>query len=332
MPDDRVHVAVGVIYNADKDKVLIAKRTGTQHLAGFWEFPGGKVESGESVDTALSRELFEELGIHVKKINKLIEISHDYPDKAVLLDVWSVLDWDGTLTGCEKQDIKWVSIDALTQYPFPKANKHIVSSLSLPSLYVISEENHTDKNEFLKKLEDCFSNGLKLFQLRLNPRKDILFDSLLEEIRQLSNKFGVKFILNGGPEDIQRYDIDGIHMNVKEASKYSGRPIDNKNILGVSCHDESEIIQADRLDADYIFISPVHKTKSHAQAKPLGWHRFNNLCKKTNIPVFALGGVSVEDQDAARSNGAHGIAMLSSVWQADKPGEIIKSYSKINAF
>ena len=93
--NQRTHVAVGVIYNSTKDKVLISKRSINQHLSGYWEFPGGKVEYNEDVNTALKRELFEELGITVIKAESYTSVRHDYGDKKVLLDVWKVSEWRG---------------------------------------------------------------------------------------------------------------------------------------------------------------------------------------------------------------------------------------------
>ena len=87
---DRISVAVGVIYNSSGDKVLISRRNKGQHLAGYWEFPGGKIKSNEDVRSALKRELYEELGIEIKKTRPLTLIKHDYPEKKVLLDVYVI--------------------------------------------------------------------------------------------------------------------------------------------------------------------------------------------------------------------------------------------------
>nr|WP_320167030.1 8-oxo-dGTP diphosphatase MutT [uncultured Methylophaga sp.] len=123
----QIHVAVAVI--VQQKEVLIALRKPDQHQGNLWEFPGGKVESGETVQQALTREIKEELAIDILRAEPLIEHSHDYGDKSVLLDVWWIDAFDGTPTGHEGQTIKWVDIEALDHYEFPAANKIIVTAI-----------------------------------------------------------------------------------------------------------------------------------------------------------------------------------------------------------
>lgn len=123
----RVHVAAGIIYR--DEKVLLAKRPDHLHQGGLWEFPGGKVEPGEDVSSALKRELHEELAIHVRTAKPFTCIEHDYPDKQVRLDFWLVDDFQGDERGCEGQEIEWVSIKDLPDYNFPEANRLVVKKL-----------------------------------------------------------------------------------------------------------------------------------------------------------------------------------------------------------
>ena len=123
----RVHVAAAVIRGVD-GRILIARRADTQHQGGLWEFPGGKVEAGESVEAALGRELKEELGIVVEAARPLIQVQHDYPDKQVLLDVWEVSAFTGEPHGAEGQPLAWVAQRELADYAFPAANQPIVAA------------------------------------------------------------------------------------------------------------------------------------------------------------------------------------------------------------
>lgn len=129
----QVHVAVGVIIN-EQQQILIAKRADHLHQGGLWEFPGGKVESGESIEQALARELEEELGLTVEHCEPLIEVTHDYGDKAVLLDVWLVKHFSGEASGREGQPIQWIPLTKLDDYPFPAANQPIIERLAALSL------------------------------------------------------------------------------------------------------------------------------------------------------------------------------------------------------
>jgi len=124
-----VHVAVGVIVDAAR-RVLLSKRAVGSHQGGLWEFPGGKVEPGESLQGALARELQEELGIRVLRTSPLLEVRHDYGDKQVLLDVHVVWEFDGEARGREGQPLNWVTLDTLAQYAFPAANAPIVAAVT----------------------------------------------------------------------------------------------------------------------------------------------------------------------------------------------------------
>lgn len=124
----QVHVAVGVIVD-DQQRVLIALRPDHVHQGGLWEFPGGKVEAGETVESALARELFEELGVKVLHCRSLLVIQHDYVDKSVRLDVWWVDQFTGLPEGREGQPIAWVTAAALHDYSFPEANRPIITAI-----------------------------------------------------------------------------------------------------------------------------------------------------------------------------------------------------------
>lgn len=312
----RIHVAVGVIVSPDKKKVLITKRTVNQHLAGLWEFPGGKIEKEESVISALSRELNEELGIDVIKAKQLTTVNYDYPEKKVLLDVWQVDEWNGEPVGKESQELVWEKIDELNVYNFPEANKHIIQTLSLNPVYLISQQSYKEKSEFISTVEEYFSSGLKVFQLRLNLKNEPEYSHLIDELSDSAKKYNAKLILNGVPSDIKKYNVNGLHLKSKELLNYSKRPIGEEYLLGASCHNENELLHAKKLNVNYAFLSPVCKTTSHPEKEALGWEKFFYLSKKVELPVYALGGMRLTDIETAKTNNAHGIAMISAVWNS----------------
>ena len=121
----RIHVAVGVLIDS-KGCVLLTRSLKGTHLAGYWEFPGGKVEAGESVQTALARELEEELGTRIGETVPLMTVSHDYGEKQVLLDVHQVKDWNGEPHGAEGQPLAWVDAGLLDEFQVPEANSEIM--------------------------------------------------------------------------------------------------------------------------------------------------------------------------------------------------------------
>ena len=124
----RVTVAVGLLIDED-GRVLVTRRAPDTHQGGLWEFPGGKVEAGESVETALVRELAEELGIRVEASEPFMTLDHDYADKQVRLDVRRVTRWQGEARGLEGQPLAWQLPPAMASWPFPEANAPILARL-----------------------------------------------------------------------------------------------------------------------------------------------------------------------------------------------------------
>ncbi|MBA6410744.1 MULTISPECIES: 8-oxo-dGTP diphosphatase MutT [unclassified Pseudoalteromonas] len=122
-----VHVAVGVIKK--NNAIFICKRADEQHQGGLWEFPGGKVEAGESVFVALKRELIEEVGLTIHSSSQLMVIEHDYGDKCIKLDVHVVSNFSGEAHGAEGQPSEWVAITELENYDFPEANAEIIEKI-----------------------------------------------------------------------------------------------------------------------------------------------------------------------------------------------------------
>ncbi len=320
----RTHVAVGVIYNTTKDKVLISKRSNNQHLAGYWEFPGGKVEDNENVSSALMRELYEELGITVIKAEAFTSISHDYSDKEVFLDVWTVSEWCGQPESRESQEICWVSISELNNYKFPDANKYIIQSILLPLMYGISKETYEDYAHLYSVAEECFISGLNIFQLRLKNNNNKSFQIIVKTLSEIASRYDAKLILNGLSTDIDIYPIDGIHLNTGELSRHKKRPISEEYILGASCHNEEELIKAAEINVNYAFLSPVKITASHPEAIAIGWERFRSLIDEVNFPVYALGGMLPTDLETAKNNGAYGIAMRGAIWDVNSLEKNIK--------
>tara|TARA_B110000438_G_C15598766_1_gene557072 strand:- start:59 stop:475 length:417 start_codon:yes stop_codon:yes gene_type:complete len=132
----RIQVVAAVIFRFDKtlaqsenNHILIARRADHLHQGGLWEFPGGKVEKGETHHQSLVRELQEEINITITIASPMMQISHDYIDKSVTLDIWKVIEFEGNPEGAEGQEIRWVSMDELRDYDFPAANQPILQKL-----------------------------------------------------------------------------------------------------------------------------------------------------------------------------------------------------------
>jgi 8-oxo-dGTP diphosphatase len=128
VPKPELHVTAGVLRDS-LGRVLIAQRLPGTHLAGCWEFPGGKLRPGEEAYSALRRELREELGIEVIAARPFVRFSHEYPDRMVLLDVWWITEFSGEPSGMEGQPVRWESVERLMHMGLLAADRPIVDAL-----------------------------------------------------------------------------------------------------------------------------------------------------------------------------------------------------------
>jgi len=311
MPD-LIHVAVAIIFN-QQNEVLISLRHKSAHQGGLWEFPGGKVEAGESVFDALKREISEELDIVIKKAEAFKLIQHQYADKSVCLDIWIVESFSGEPTGAEGQRIKWQPIEQLNMSEFPAANRSIIHSLILPEKYMITGV-FEDTTDFLSRLESSLKRDVSLIQMRCKTLSDSDFLSLAEQARLICKKYNAKLLLNTKPNVFNQTKSDGLHLSSQQLNLFDDRPVNEASLLSVSCHTQADIKQAERLSADIILVSPVKETSSHPGVKGIGWAGFAALVSNTHISAYALGGMGIQDIEDAKSNNAQGVAAISSFW------------------
>lgn len=309
----RVHVAAAVIRGAD-GSILIARRADTQHQGGLWEFPGGKVETGESVEAALGRELKEELGIVVTAARPLIKVEHDYSDKQVLLDVWEVSTFSGEPRGVEGQPLAWVSPRDLTNYAFPEANQAIVAAARLPDQYLITPDG-LETPELLRGLQKAIAGGIKLISLRAPNGYDPKYRDLAVDATGLcAGK--AQLMLKGPLEWLGDFPSAGWHLTAAQLRKYAakGRPLPKDRWLAASCHNAEELALAQQMGVDFVTLSPVLPTQTHPDTPPLGWAQAQHMMEGFNQPVFLLGGLSPEDRQRAWQAGAQGVAGIRAFW------------------
>ena len=318
-----IHVAVAVIQD-ESGRVLISRRPEQAHQGGLWEFPGGKLEPGESFSQALKREIGEELGLQITGHRPLIGITHHYPDKSVLLDVHRVTGWSGTARGLEGQPLRWVAPDSLAHYPMPAADRPICSAIRLPVNYLITGSAAGDRDLFLANLRKALQQGLRLVQLRTPGLDAQNYPGLAVEALALCRSYRAQLLLNAEPAMLQRVPADGIHLNSRRLMALRQRPLGREKWLAASCHSAAELCHAERLGVDFVVLSPVLPTTSHANARPLGWNAFSALVASAGLPVYALGGMRSEMLEQAHAAGAQGIAAISGLWPGecrDTPGE-----------
>jgi len=306
-----VHVAAAAIFDS-QGRVLIARRPAHVDQGDLWEFPGGKLEPGESVEEALCRELWEEIHIRPTAYRPLIRVPYQYPGKRVLLDVWRVDAFTGTPHGREGQPVRWVGLDELTGYSFPAANRPIVAAVRLPERYLITGDFQSS-DDFLSRLERALRRGIRLVQLRVKGERGADLAPLQAAV-DLAHRFGATVLLNGDAAHAQRLGADGVHLSASQLDALAARPVPEDRWCGASCHSEEELRRAAAIGVDYVLLSPVLPTQSHPGAPSLGWQRFAELAAQQPFPVYALGGLSDADLSRAFSCRAQGVAAIGAYW------------------
>ncbi|MGX2039151.1 Nudix family hydrolase [Methylocaldum sp. MU1018] len=313
-----LHVAAAVIRDGG-GRILIARRLAHVHQGGLWEFPGGKLESGETATEALHREIREELDLEVIEASPLIRIRHAYPERRVLLDVWRVDRFEGTPTGMQGQAICWVSPDELPRFAFPAANRAIVTAARLPDRYAILDDESGDEGVLRERLHDLVSRGLGLIQLRARRLDTHRYEALAHYAAEYCALRGVTLLLNAAPERVARTSAAGVHLTAQRLMALSERPLEKARWVAASCHNLRELEQAERIGADLAVLAPVLPTATHPHAVPLGWKVFAEWVDRVNIPVFALGGLSPSDMTMAKFHGAQGVAGIRGFLRPDAP-------------
>lgn len=304
-----LEVAVAIIERAD-GAFLLAQRPAGKVYAGWWEFPGGKVQDGESAQAALARELHEELGIDVGPAFPWITRVFVYPHATVRLNFFRVVKWSGEPHPREEQAIRWQRFDAPMAEPMLPANAPVLRSLALPLEYAVTCAETLGTHEMLARIEHRLKQGLRLIQVRDKTLHDRA--GFARAVVALAHRHGARVLVNGDEEAARAAGADGTHWTAAALGRAQARPADL--LCGASCHTAAELERAAALECDFAVLGSVRDTATHAASPPLGWGGFERLARGAPIAVFAIGGLRLSDLDESRRCGAHGLAMIRGSW------------------
>lgn len=316
-----VEVAAAVLQRPD-GSFLLAQRPADKIWAGYWEFPGGKIEPGETPYHALVRELREELGITVATAYPWVTRVYTYPHATVRLNFFRVTAWSGELHPHEGQAFAWQSSPSLalprrereqvSVSPMLPANAPILRSLSLPTFYAISNVQELGEDEFVRRLEAALHNGLRLVQLREKDYSRAALRALALKMLPLLRQHDARLIINADIELAKEIGAAGVQLTATQLAGLRERP--DVEWCAASCHNAAELRRAEEMGCDFALLSPVLTTQSHPGAPHLGWENFAVIAAGSSIPIYALGGLTHDDIQTAWQHGAHGISLLRQAW------------------
>lgn len=307
-----VEAAVAVL-RRENGQVLLGQRPEGKPWAGWWEFPGGKIEEGETPFHALQRELHEELGVEAEVAYPWVTRTFDYPERTVKLRFFTVHQWRGEPHGRENQQLSWQDLASVDVGPLLPANAPILDALRLPPVYAITNLHEMGHVRFFAGLRQALENGLRLVQVREKQLSPAALEAFATEVIAISRPYGARVLLNGEAAMVQRIGADGVHYSSTGLAALTARP--QGLLCAASCHSPAELTRAAALEFDFALLSPVMETLSHPQAMPLGWTGFEKMIAEYSLPVYALGGMRREYMAEAWTHGAHGIAMQRAIWE-----------------
>ncbi len=309
-----VEVVAAVILRPD-GQFLLTQRPDGKVYSGYWEFPGGKVEPNESLLHALERELWEELGIHVRQAHPWITRVFIYSHATVRLHFFRVVEWEGDLVPREQQGVSWQWPHRVDVSPVLPANGPILQSLLLPPVYAITRTSEIGIEAALMQIDQALQSGVRLLQIREKQMDGEMLRLFAENVVALARNYQAKVLINGDVELAREVGADGVHFTSAQLLAFSSLPEAGFSLYGASCHNAEELYAAEQLGVGFVVLGPVQSTLTHPGIAPLGWRRFAALIRDYPLPVYALGGLNAYDLPVAQEMGAQGIAMMRGIAQ-----------------
>lgn len=303
-----VDVAVGVLRVPD-GRVLLAERLAGSIGAGFWELPGGKVESGEDASDAVVRELLEEVGVQALDLGRKRVYEHQFPARRVRVHCFPVRRWSGEPWGKEGQRVAWVDPQRPQVGPLLPSLELPLTSLGLPDLLAVADvgRNAGAADQLLREVASLAAGGLGLLIVQAREFAPSQRVQYARRLREAARGTGLRLLLSGTALEARQGGMCGLHSSSDALVAASERP--PTRLWAVSAHEAAGLERADKLGAQLALVSPVLPLDSHPSDPALGWDGLRRLAAATPVPVYALGGLGADDLQTARAAGARGVAV-----------------------
>ena len=280
--------------------VLLSQRLPNKHLAGFWEFPGGRVECGEDPEQALCRELVEELGIEPQVARPLCILTHHYPEKSVRLRFYRVSKWSGEPQGREGQAIEWVPWHQLPSRQMPAADQAILKLFGVSPHYIQVMEHNAQSASLNAWASQATSSHLLSWSESLLTQDALLADRVMGLWKKLRSQ-GHYCIVEGDPELAVQLGADGVELSQEKLMQVSTRPT-GLDWVGAFCQDLLGVSQAAHLGLDFVVIEPSLLGSSVVSDSWLV-----EAIRLSGLPVFVRANTSMVQLPQYQSLGALGM-------------------------
>lgn len=308
-----IHVMAGVITDV-RGRILLARRTLGRDLAGLWEFPGGKVDPGETPEQALVRELREELGIEAEIGAPLICVPQQMPHKRIVLNVRHIAAHRGQPRGLDGQALAWVPREKLPSYAMPPADRPVVAALLQPDRYLVTPSPfHTSDDAWLAALDASLASGVSRVLLRAPDVGAGRWRTLVAEAVARCAVHRAEVLVHGDQALAEAHGI-GLHLPAAGLMKRRKRDFPENMAFAASCHDADQLRHAESLGCDFAVLGAIKPTASHPGQPGIGWAQFALLREHTSLPIYAIGGLNAGDLADARTQGAQGVAAIRGLW------------------
>lgn len=307
-------VSAAVIFRDDGREYLLAQRPPGKAYAGYWEFPGGKVETGESFAQALVRELQEELGMTVTAMTPWITRHFVYPHARVEIRFFRVTAWTGDLHPHEHTGMTWLEtramaggkdLEQMPVSPVLPANTPILRALALPPVYAVTNAGAVGVDAELARVARARP---MLVQVREKTLSDSDRRDFARKVIDIVHGYGGYVLLNGCADGVLAVGADGVQLTSAALMACEQRP--DLPLVFASCHTPAELLKASSLGLDAVVLGSINSTPTHPDQAPLGWENFARMIEGCALPVYAIGGMTVADVAEAQARGAQGVAML----------------------
>ena len=317
-------VAVAVFIKPD-GSFLLSSRPDGKPYSGYWEFPGGKIEPGETVRAALKRELHEELNVVIDQCTPWFAFMMHYQHASVRLHTWRVTAWHAAdargMMGMEGQAFCWQRLDDISAAPVLPGCLPIFRALALPMVYAITNAAEMGKKAYLQHLSASWSKNVpnalldgeiviknrRMIQIREKAMPADALRQFAREVSAIAREHHALVLVNSDMALADAVAADGVHLMNAQLHQLTSRP--DCKWVGASAHTRADIVRAAELKCDFVVLGSVQATATHPGQAPLGWEQFAELARDAPLPVYAIGGMTPALLGTAVQHGAHGIAM-----------------------